>query len=510
MILPVITALFIGAGLSLALFPVGIRLAERYGILDLPSMRKRHKNPVPIVGGVCIFAAWTVSMAAFRALSDDWSPNDTTSLLVSSAAIWSLIALGLWDDVRGLSPRIKLVVQLSVAAFTVAYEPALHAICAQKAAGLSVPLAFALIYAPAVIWIVGVMNAINLIDGIDGFAGGTSLLISLSLLVMHLLPGGGSFFGTHSLLLLIAPLSVFLRHNWNPAKVFLGDNGSLSLGFLLALNALIHRSCSVATKHLIRSTPATATRILDSGDTGGTAPILDMGLCTYRRFRSGYPIFKADRSHLHHRIQRLGLTKSRTVALLLCLVAYSQITAIFLNSVHFQLVCVGIAGFALSMFVFLFLLRSMEEWAASGIVKIATVQSLDDVPSEEELRGRTVVSVNLSPLLEVGFHEEKTDVNLILSSLRMMIARSVRPGDKIYFLGTEMRIALVGASTSRRESALVLQRVRKKLAAFQELYSLHYSIVGLPVSISGEQGKIASTLITPHNGLQEASTQHVA
>ncbi len=498
MILPVITALFIGAGLSLALFPVGIRLAERYGILDLPSMRKRHKNPVPIVGGVCIFAAWTVSMAAFRALSDDWSPNDTTSLLVSSAAIWSLIALGLWDDVRGLSPRIKLVVQLSVAAFTVAYEPALHAICAQKAAGLSVPLAFALIYAPAVIWIVGVMNAINLIDGIDGFAGGTSLLISLSLLVMHLLPGGGSFFGTHSLLLLIAPLSVFLRHNWNPAKVFLGDNGSLSLGFLLALNALIHRSDPV----LLVGIPGLFIMF--------AYPILDMGLCTYRRFRSGYPIFKADRSHLHHRIQRLGLTKSRTVALLLCLVAYSQITAIFLNSVHFQLVCVGIAGFALSMFVFLFLLRSMEEWAASGIVKIATVQSLDDVPSEEELRGRTVVSVNLSPLLEVGFHEEKTDVNLILSSLRMMIARSVRPGDKIYFLGTEMRIALVGASTSRRESALVLQRVRKKLAAFQELYSLHYSIVGLPVSISGEQGKIASTLITPHNGLQEASTQHVA
>lgn len=458
--------------LSFLALPLGIRLAKRYGWLDLPSSRKRHQNPVPIVGGACIFAAWTLGMALLRYVSPEWSDQDTRSLLVVGASIWALVALGLWDDIRGLSPKIKLMVQFAVAAGTIAFEPNLRALCASQATPLPGALVIPLIYAPALIWLVGVMNAINLIDGIDGFAGGTSLLIAVATLVLNLLPGNGNSFGASSLVLVLFPIAMFLRHNWSPAKIFLGDNGSLSLGYLLALNGLIHRP------NPLPQVAIPCMFIMYA------YPILDMGLCTYRRFRNGYPLFKADRSHLHHRVQRLGLTRAKTTALLLCIVAYSQIMAIFINSVHFQLMLVTIGAFALSMFIFLFLLRSVEEWRAGNLVTTHGGLPVQVAPDQAE---HTVLTINLNPLLEVGLLEEKTEVGLILSSLSMMIARSIRKRDRVYFRGTQLCIALEGRTKTPEDCAVLVQRIRRKLSAFQELYGIQYSIVGLPVSFSASE-----------------------
>lgn len=468
---PLLFSILASTALSLFLLPTGIRLALRYGWLDLPSARKRHKNPVPIIGGVCIFAAWTFGMLMMAALSNDWSSADRQSLLVTTLSIWALIGLGLLDDLRGLSPRIKLAVQFTIAVLTVIFEPNLNAICAQKAALLPEELRIPLIYVPAVIWVVGVMNAINLIDGIDGFAGGTSLLIAICTLALNLMPGGGNAFGAVSLAMVIGPLGVFLRHNWSPAKIFLGDNGSLTLGYLLALNGLIHRQ----EPNLLVGIPGLFVMY--------AYPILDMGLCTYRRLKNGYPIFKADRSHLHHRIQRLDLTKGQTTGLLLCVVAYSQIVAIFMNSVHFQLLLVAVCSFALSIFIFLYLLRAAEEWRARSILQphASGVQAFAAASSSDSLQ--TVVTVNLKPLLEVGFHEERADVGLMLSSLTMLINRSIRARDQVYIKGTQLCIALHGEPKSDEACAKFVGRLRGKLSAFQSLYGIQYSIVGLPVDV---------------------------
>ncbi|MGZ3695706.1 MAG: glycosyltransferase family 4 protein [Bdellovibrionota bacterium] len=463
-----ILALLASGATAFGFFPRGIRLAHFFKALDLPSSRKRHTQPTPIVGGVCIFIAWTLGMIITAAFSPQWGHEQTISLGVTAFVIWSLIGLGLWDDLKGISPKMKLIVQFALAAFTVKFEPNLHAICLEKGAGMHGAQYAVAIFLPAMIWLVGVMNAINLIDGIDGLAGGTSLLITLSLLVLNFFPGDGNYFGMVSLSCAALPLAAFLKHNWAPARVFLGDNGSFAIGYLLALNGLIHHP----NPNLVVGIPGLFIIF--------AYPIIDMGLCVFRRFRSGYPLFKADRSHLHHRIQRLGLSKGSTTGFLLCIVAYSQLTALFINSAHLLLVLTTISSFTLSMFIFIYLVRSVERWHATHIIQ----PSLKDfLPPESVSASSALICVDLMPLLEVGALEEKENIQLLISSIIIMLSRSLGQDAEIYFSGYRLHISPNFGRGELLKTKLMMTKINARLNEFQELYGLQYSMAGLPVSV---------------------------
>ncbi len=262
--------------LSFVLTPICRDLALRFRCVDRPDHdRKLHSRPVPRIGGIPIMAACLCLLVVWRQVFP--------SVLV-------IFAAGLWDDLFGLKAWHKLGIQAAAAAMA-----CVAGVSIGGPAWWSVPL--------TILWLVGCTNAFNLIDGVDGLAGGLGLIGALTMLAAALLHG------QYTLALAAAPvagaLCGFLPYNFSPASVFLGDSGSLSLGFLLGIYAV---TWSNATDTL----PGMAAPLVAL-----SIPLLDTVLAMARRAIAGQPIFAADRRHIHHLLLDRGLSP-RGVALLLC------------------------------------------------------------------------------------------------------------------------------------------------------------------------------------------------
>src|SRR5712691_4022129 len=285
--------------ICLALTPLCRDIFTRAGLLDQPDqLRKTHARPVPRMGGVPIAIAYVGSFLLLLL-----SPFNAGSVLGQHLPlVWKLLpaaglifATGLIDDLYGLKSRQKLLGQVAAAlsaywggvqALTLAGHPVDHWWC--------LPL--------TVLWLVGCSNAFNLIDGVDGLAAGLGLFATLTMAIAALLHGN------LTLAIATAPLAGallgFLRYNFNPASIFLGDSGSLLVGFLLGCYGVLWSQKSATL--LGMTAPLMALSI----------PILDVCLSIGRRFLSQSPIFGADRGHIHHRLLDRGLSPRR-VALLL-------------------------------------------------------------------------------------------------------------------------------------------------------------------------------------------------
>ncbi len=279
------TAVPILLAFAVAVFgtPLVRQLAIRIKAFDNPEARKVHNCTMPCMGGLAICLAFWVSVLYAFPVS-----KELGGLLVGGLLI---CLVGIVDDLRGVSPRMKLAVQVVAA-------------CIVVAAGIRVDfmtnpiegvfnLGY-LSYPVTVLWIIGVTNAVNLIDGLDGLATGVSAIAALTLGTVAALEG----FGQAAMLsfILAAGALGFLRYNFYPAKIFMGDTGSLFLGFNLAVVAIsgLTKSTTVISLFL----PVIILGI----------PIFDTLFAIVRRYHNKKPIFCADKEHLHHRLLALGLT----------------------------------------------------------------------------------------------------------------------------------------------------------------------------------------------------------
>lgn len=285
--------------LCLILTPVVRDLFLRWGIVDSPDgVRKLHAHAVPRVGGIPIAVSY---LATYLLLI--LSPLKSGALLEQELPlVWDLMpvaalafATGLLDDLWGLKPAEKLGGQLVAA--VLAYWAGVR-IASIAGYGIADWWSFPL----TIIWLIGCTNAFNLIDGVDGVATGIGLFATLTIFIAAVLHNNTW------LALATAPLAGcllgFLRYNFNPASIFLGDSGSLLVGFLLGCYGVIWSQKSATI--LGMTAPLMALAI----------PLMDTALAVLRRFLRGRPIFAADRGHVHHRLLDLGLTPRR-VALLL-------------------------------------------------------------------------------------------------------------------------------------------------------------------------------------------------
>lgn len=462
--------------LSAVWFPVLIRLAVRRLWVDIPTSRRRHTRTTPVVGGVGIFAAWLVGVSVYSWLNPAWFFAQQSSVLVLTLAIFSLMTIGLLDDLRGLSPFSKLAAEFLLAAFVLKFEPHAHNACRDviaTAPGLLQPALWGL----AAVWIVGTTNAVNLVDGIDGFAGGVSLLAIMTLLVLHSFAAGANQFMPVALTLVVPGLVMFLFHNWHPAKIFLGDNGSLTLGFLIAVGGLI----PAEPQHAF--TTAGSLLILLA------YPILDMGLCVARRFRNGYPIFKADRSHLHHRTQRLGLTVPQTSILLLFAVSFFQVSALLVHLVHPRLAILVAASAVLGLFCLLYLIQCLESWQRENLLSRALPEDGDEIPLGAHSEDfASMIQIDLRPLLEVGLWEEKNRAEFLLGHLFSSLRRSIRKDDRMVVTEQKVKIYLTGGEGTWNNQHEVKERVRRSLGDFQLSFQLQYSLDGLPLESKEVRG----------------------
>lgn len=286
--------------LTLFYTPLCRDLYRRWGLLDSPdAARKIHVEPIPRVGGV-VFVLSLITTYGLTFLFDgrlNPAVNDPKVMLawkiVPGAAV--VFATGLLDDLISLRPWQKLVGQLLGAGWAYAAGLQVAGVAGYSAQHwLSLPL--------TLLWLVLCTNAFNLIDGVDGLATGAGLFATLTMVV------GALIQNNVPLLVIALPVAgflfAFLRYNFNPATVFLGDSGSLLLGFLLGCFGVIWSLKSATLLGMVA--PAMAMFV----------PILDLGLSVIRRFLRHQPIFSADRGHIHHRLLDQGLTPRRAVLLL--------------------------------------------------------------------------------------------------------------------------------------------------------------------------------------------------
>lgn len=440
---------------------LNIRLAHRFGLLDVPSIRRRHKKATPIIGGVGVFTTWLLGVLAWGFFHPQWLSDNQTGLLVVGFSVLTLVAIGIVDDIRGLSPFWKLTVEFFVAAAVVRLEPQVNQICQIWSEHLGF-----FVWPIAMVWIVGVTNAINLIDGLDGLAGGISTMVAGSILILSIWTGAQATFATVTMAMLIPSLLGFLRYNWNPAKIFLGDNGSLPIGFLLATSSLM---CRPNNKSWI----LLSSLIIMLG-----YPILDMGLAVFRRYSKGFPLFKADRNHLHFRILRLGPDVGQTAILLISIGAYLQVVALSVNMASQPAAVMGVSLAAFSISSLLWLVRSIEKWRVKKLYS-STLEKEDGVISKNK---NTMLRIDLEPLFESAMLEEKDRYKQLVTAFDLMIRSTVRGNDSILFSNQEVMIIFSDVETEAQKSE-ILERFRAKILHFLDLYNLQCSMAGLPMKL---------------------------
>ncbi len=466
----IIIATFIA---GLIAFRIAIPLALKFHLVDVPNSRRRHARPMPIIGGATVFVAWFTGVALYCVLKPEWFALNRASLFPIGLSLVALLSLGLLDDLRGLGPKVKLGVQLLAAINVIAFEPIVHAFCLHWLARIGF-----MVWPITVIWLVGLSNAINLVDGLDGLAGGISLLVASSLVVISAKWGVNGQLSLVLMAALIPALLAFLRKNWNPADIFLGDNGSLPIGFLFGVVSLMCPPHSRSWVHAINI-------ILMMG-----YPIMDMGLCTYRRFRKHTPLFKADRNHLHHRLLRLGMSVRQTATMLLSLTIYLQLTAVCVidmirtDEALFTNGLVYMGAIGISMFSLFYLLRAIELKLTARLAAPGERQ-LD--PNLPQFRQCTVVRIELEPLFETGLFEEKERVQQIVACLKLMMQTFTQKNDLIYLAHKELNIVLSDSQPNPQSVQALEVAIKAKLVLFQNVFNLQYSMADLPVKFSSEE-----------------------
>lgn len=294
-------------GVSTLVIPVLRRSAFRYNMMiDFPNERKLHLTPTPCNGGLAIALAFLAAIAVAVAMRRDIQQgNELRHLMGIVLGGVFIVSLGTLDDIRGLNAYEKLLGQIIAAFILVLFGTRIRSIDVLLWHVVDLPLGVSVFI--TVFWVLVAINAFNLIDGMDGLAGGIALIASTALCLYAVF--NGKTLAVIITISLMGSCLGFLRHNYPPAKVFMGDCGSMFLGFVLASISIQSLYRSSATSLLI---PTTILAI----------PLADTFLAIVRRFSNRKSPFHADRGHIHHRLLDLGLSPKLSILLLygLCVI----------------------------------------------------------------------------------------------------------------------------------------------------------------------------------------------
>jgi UDP-GlcNAc:undecaprenyl-phosphate GlcNAc-1-phosphate transferase len=294
--------------------PSLIRLGHRYGLLDQPGRHKRHKRPVPYLGGAALFLAVWSALVVSALIAPEWYEANTSPLFYVFLGALVITLVGLADDLSPLSARVKLAAQVLIGLMLYASGISVELLTTPYGS-VDVGAASLVI---TVLWVVVMTNAMNLIDGLDGLAGGVALIAAITLLVIGYLLNSG--WGVLFMPGLIGFLVGFLIYNRYPARIFLGDSGSMQLGYYFAIFSLLAPLKSFTASALYL--PLLALGV----------PILETVASFSRRILSGRNVMQADRRHLFHYLALAGLSPRKVV-------------------LFFYGLGVVFAGFALGMFL---------------------------------------------------------------------------------------------------------------------------------------------------------------
>ncbi|MCM3636806.1 undecaprenyl/decaprenyl-phosphate alpha-N-acetylglucosaminyl 1-phosphate transferase [Sporosarcina luteola] len=313
---------------SIILTPLVIKFAFRIGAVDHPNYRKVHASVMPRIGGIAIFGAFVIGYLLL-------TPSDEHAIGILVGAV-IIIITGFLDDMLEITAKAKLFGQLAAAIVVVTWG------------GLQIefinlpffgPFDFGYLSIPiTILWIIGITNAINLIDGLDGLAAGVSTIALISITVMAMIMG--DVFVVATAAILAASTLGFLFYNFHPAKIFMGDTGALFLGYMISVLALLGFK-NVAVVSLIIP-------IIMLG-----VPISDTFFAIVRRVRMKQPISAPDKSHLHHCLLRAGFSHRQTVMIIYGLAILFGVAAVLFSqaTVWGAIVLIAVMLIAIELFV---------------------------------------------------------------------------------------------------------------------------------------------------------------
>ena len=309
----IISAFALAAVLSYFFTPPVKNFAHKVGAIDVPKdARRMHKKPIPRLGGLAIYGGFLCSILIFGQL------DETMLCVLLGAAI--IVALGIFDDVLALGAKLKFVVQIVAAAIPVCIGDLQIGLFTNLNPLSDTPFVhLGILAVPAtIIWIVGITNAVNLIDGLDGLAVGVSSIAAITMLAVALLTGNMPIAITMAAL--AGACIGFMPYNLNPAKIFMGDTGSTFLGYMLATVSIMglfkfYAVISFAVPFLILG-----------------LPIFDTANAIIRRVAAGRSPMSPDRGHVHHKLIDMGFNQKQAVAILYAISATLGLTAVVLTS----------------------------------------------------------------------------------------------------------------------------------------------------------------------------------
>jgi len=316
-----IVTLVLAAGTAAFVTPLVRRLASHVGMVDQVGERRMHEQPKPRIGGIAVFLGFAFALfsmlgylIANHQLRSLESIHDIIGMLFGGILI---LIVGVWDDVMGLRPRNKLIAQIVVAGISLLYGFVIFFVENPLHHGALVYFPTLLAYGITLVWYVGMMNAINFIDGLDGLLPGLTAISGASLMVVELLHGRPEL--ALVLAALVGGSLGFLPYNFNPAKIILGDSGALFIGYIFATISI-----AGASKTAISISLAIPLIVL-------ALPILDTAATIVRRTRAGKKITEADRGHFHHQlIFKFGLNVRQAVLLIYALCAVLGVVALII------------------------------------------------------------------------------------------------------------------------------------------------------------------------------------
>ena len=303
---------------GLLLVPFIRKTAVRLGLFDRPNTRKIHTHPIPRVGGVAVFLAGILGSLPFL-LQDE----KTTGVLLASTFIFMV---GLIDDIHDLPPKVKLAGQFFACLILFYFNVRIEFVTDFIAGEGLIAIGF-FTYPLTLLWIIGLTNTINLIDGVDGLAGGIVFIALATLLATRLLmPQQQDSLVIANVLVitsaLMGSLLAFLRYNVFPAAIFMGDSGAYFLGFITSCLSVAGAAKGTILLPLV--VPLIAFGL----------PVLDVLLAILRRISQRVPIFQADKEHLHHKLLRNGFTQAETTRFLWMVSTCFGLLAILTSGVY--------------------------------------------------------------------------------------------------------------------------------------------------------------------------------
>ena len=283
--------------LGVFIVPFVIDWSQKEGLVDQPNERKIHKAPISRLGGVAIWLS-TMLTFLFLVLLSYYPYGSLLSGILLGGSLMFL--LGLIDDIYNLDAKFKLIIQLSIA--TIVYLLGVKIDIIFNPFGEAINLGV-FSYPITILWIVGISNAVNFIDGVDGLAGSVITVNSIALALVAVAMTPAQPITALIAFILAGSMLAFLTFNFNPAKIFMGDSGALFSGFLLATLSIAGVMKGATLAILL---PFLVLAV----------PIMDITYSSLRRIMKGTSPFVADAEHIHHKLLKAGFSQKKTVAIL--------------------------------------------------------------------------------------------------------------------------------------------------------------------------------------------------